>query len=88
MSDMVEKVARAICVASSQCKYMGKKCNTGRCAVGPEIARAAIKAMQKPSKEMWNAAYHSSYRHADPNSRRTAFDIWGGMIEIALGEQE
>ena len=44
----VEAVARAICVATKQCKYIGEKCNTSRCAVSPEVARAAIEAVGQP----------------------------------------
>lgn len=45
MDDLTEKVARAICKASGRCKYIGPKCNTGRCDVSPEEAKAAIRTM-------------------------------------------
>lgn len=38
----VEAVARTICKMSGRCKYLGNKCNTGRCTVKPEEAQAVI----------------------------------------------
>lgn len=45
MDNLTKTVARAICKASGRCKYIGPKCNTGRCDVSPEQAQAAIRAV-------------------------------------------
>lgn len=55
MSEMIERVMRAACKGSGLCKYVGDKCNTTRCTVTPEGARAAVEAMREPTEAMWRA---------------------------------
>jgi hypothetical protein len=76
MSEMVERVARAIWSATTPIKwddasdddyYDGPGRNTVRLA-----AHAAIEAMREPTDEQWD---------------QYALEIWHAMIDAALGEK-
>ena len=73
MSEMVERVARAI--ISSASSYAGYEANSD---YWDSLARAAIEAMREPTEAMVNAA---------PDLRGVDFyptDVWRAMIEAAL----
>lgn len=81
---MVERVARTLCRAQGLCKYAGDKCNTSRCSVDPEIARAAIAAMREPTVEMAEAGFNAK---PIPSMRAPAthyYLAWKAMIDAAL----
>jgi|HubBroStandDraft_1064217.scaffolds.fasta_scaffold01033_5 hypothetical protein len=65
----VEAVARAACKSSGRCKYIGDRCNTVRCSVTPDEARAAILAyhrvLREPGEEMIAAGWSPSVHDED-----------------------
>ena len=69
MGDIVEAMARAICMTGGWCKYSGGRCNTGRCSISPEVARAALTAaldcMETPSNAM-DLAGDNSFQWGGP----------------------
>lgn len=82
MSDMVEKVARAICAAIPFGVDQ---------ADAAKAARAAIEAMREPTEEMKSAAAYgpTSFSYGDENSfeylsNEDAGSCWKTMIDAAL----
>lgn len=85
MSEMVERVARALCVADG--------CDPDHESADPidtgiklwtryvRDASAAIEAIREPTKAMIQAAYDSSL---DDDERFDAHEIWQAMIDEAL----
>lgn len=84
MSDM-EPIARAMCQAMDLCKY-AEKCNTGRCSVTPDAARAAylatLKTIREPSRETANKGeiYNSRDEWPDPA------EVFTAMIDHLIKE--
>lgn len=79
MSEMIERVARAICAATSP----GEPCEN-QCQACTRDARAAIAAMREPTRAMLRSGF----------TRRPEFDlgddtfkrVWQGMVDGALNE--
>lgn len=83
MSEMVEKVARGICVArgldpDNGVIHGGKRYPAAWMAnVAP--ARAAIEAMREPTREMILAGVHDI-----PGGAASGVPVWRAMIDAAL----
>lgn len=88
MTTMIERVARAILEES---KSFGALAHTSD-QLERRLARAAIKEMRKPTKEMHRAAWNSCERgnHAiDPNPGWDEYNekVFAAMIDAALSEE-
>ena len=74
MSEMVERVARAICEAKSRVNECGPKACQPLCPWCVASARAAIEAMREPTQAMHRAGLEAP---------QTVAEIWRAMIEEA-----
>lgn len=87
--DMVEKVARAICVADGLAPDAlpnedfadGSEVMWMTCR---DVARAAIAAMREPTEAMVRSVVREVYPNDQGLSEFEAADIWGNMIDAAL----
>ena len=89
MSEMVERVARAICLASDWGKAHPEHVDKTWPAWEPE-ARAAIEAMREPTIKMasqglkeWQCATDTGDLDTDAHDMEL---IWKAMIQAALGD--
>jgi hypothetical protein len=87
MSDMLERVARAIRAVTMPDAYPAFE------DMGPTLrelymtkARAAIEAMREPTAEMLNAAFGFHYRLGTGLGRAKALADMNAMIDAALKE--
>jgi len=83
MSEMIERVARAICRRWHETDYEGE--NVDRLidrewSAWKPIAIAAIAAMREPVPGMTDAGYVAS------DDLHTMYDAWQAMIDAALAE--
>lgn len=76
MSEMVERIAKACCEASPFFDNEWAEQDVHMKEMWRIIARAAIEAMQEPTKDMLSAGAYYHIRHAGP----------AGNIEIGLAE--
>ncbi|TGP29093.1 MULTISPECIES: hypothetical protein [unclassified Mesorhizobium] len=84
MSDMVERVAKAI-----EPSLLGVFTAGMRKAVAREIARAAIEAMREPTPEIiqaWLAFYE--VRNEPKHMTKRAITIWHTLISAALSQSQ
>ena len=81
MTDIVERVARACCMATSigtePCEFADGSLGGGQCTVCRGQARAAIGAMREPTEDMKLAGREYANEHAG--------HCWQSMIDAALG---
>jgi hypothetical protein len=83
MTDMVEKVARAIATAVGERDPLDPKFLT-ESAYG-DMARAAIAAMRVPTEAMWASGAITAHETAILSMRKQqAVRIWQAMIDAAL----
>ena len=86
MDNLTKTVARAICKASGRCKYIGPKCNTGRCDVSPEQAQAAIRAVldgiREPDEAMKGVGHQKALAYLDRFGGQSARDV--GSVYTAM----
>ena len=85
MSEMIERVARAVKAVEVPRKVDGVMLPEDRERLAVAIARAAIEAMREPTHEMWLAGVRVN------NTVPGAYDfkeasIYTGMIDAALKE--
>lgn len=86
MSEMVERMARAIC--GSECT------NMAACYTCSTAARRAIAAQDEPTEEMKSAGAAAFSEQLLPIGDRLGFDeedaaiVWKAMNKAALGEGE
>lgn len=94
MSEMVERVADAICKKSCIYQGSGSRC-ADRCSRNPnsfksdflrDKARAAIEAMREPTDEMLRAGASAFTVAPGPQSQRTANITFQFMLNAALKE--
>lgn len=79
MSEMVERVARAI-----EPYAWGNKGFNIRREVSMDLARSAIEAMRKPTEEMYQAAWNAEVSCSYTESAHA----WDAMIDAALKTQD
>lgn len=88
MSGMIERVAKAICLAESRNPMERRTVGDGELEMvlwewelRTPAARAAIQAMREPTENMSSAAFHALMDSDDDN------DIYRAMIDSALEEK-
>jgi len=85
MSEMVERVARAICESTEADIFDELDAHSIFRAVYIQQARAAIEAMREPTDEMIEAGLEHQV-HTVENSRASTFVRWSWMVDAALGD--
>lgn len=86
MSEMVERVARAIADADME-DYEGRE------ALYNAFARAAIEAMREPTNNMRGIGFDEAYEHIEPSPygpvvhAKIGQKVWQAMIDAALREE-
>ena len=88
MSEMADRVARALCAADQVQSCEGdSRCINGDQCPYPVLARAAIEAMREPTEAMIDAAYFPAGESGDSSvSRADAKETWRSMISAALDD--
>jgi len=87
MSEMIERVARAICREWLEADYEGEKVDRlvdrgWRC--WQAVARTAIAAMREPTDDVIHSAPHWSCSECDGVNYTTNRDAWYAMIDAAM----
>jgi len=85
MTDMIERVARAIHARSDHASLWSELDGYSKIEYR-EDARAAIEAMREPTEEMVNGLRIT--RECDSTAALWAPHIWRTMIDTALGEEQ
>lgn len=104
MSEMIERVARAICQSAfDRGVYDRVTCGDALGLSQRQVtvddmwqlhraeARAAIEAMREPTDAMCEAGaiyYHDNYQEGRAKEQTTAQPIWEAMVDAALKESE
>lgn len=86
MSEMVERVARAICDSADADQSTECTCRPATClARGPNrVARAGIEAMREPSRAMWAAGGTAIVGKTAVHHDTVLTLAWQAMIDAAL----
>ncbi len=85
MSEMIERVARAICDAD-------QGITNEQVDIWETLARAAIEAMREPTEAMYMRAGNTNVSNRAPNARYirigdvAAVEAWLTMVDVALGK--
>lgn len=81
MTEMIERVARAIFAAKSQTHTTWEQCDWGYRTMKMKEARAAIEALREPTEGMVKAA---DRRNDDNDDEEATLANWQAMIDEAL----
>ncbi|CAB4176771.1 hypothetical protein UFOVP1672_40 [uncultured Caudovirales phage] len=92
--DMIEKVARALCVSADEnwdaatfSETLNGDDPAGMRAYWLSLARAAIEATKKPTEAMLHAGMWSIVSNDERTNEEIVLDCYTAMIDSALGEK-
>lgn len=86
MSEMVERVARAVHAAQNDAPYPWWHSDPSKCVLSQHVARAALQAMREPTVAMIDAAHVAYHKwNVTPQRKGTGYEAsYRAMISAAL----